>query len=58
MSSASSVAMNKMKFLCAEALRPAMDPLITLFQEATGCDVAVAYGNIGTIADRLRKGEL
>ena len=34
-----------------------MDPLITLFQEATGCDVAVAYGNIGTIADRLRKGE-
>ena len=50
--------MGEIRFLCAEALRPAMDPLIIQFQEAADQEVAVGYANVGTIADRLRKGEV
>lgn len=53
-----STIVGEIKFLCAEALRPAIDPLIVHFQEGAGHEVAVSYANVGTIADRLRKGEV
>ena len=47
---------DEVKFLCASALRPAMDQLVADFQKATGHTIAVSYANIGTIADQIRKG--
>jgi molybdate transport system substrate-binding protein len=46
----------EIKFLCASALRPAMDQLVADFQKSTGHTIAVSYANIGTIADQIRKG--
>jgi molybdate transport system substrate-binding protein len=48
----------EIKFLCAEALRPAIEPLILQFQEVENYEVVVDYANVGTITDRLRKGEI
>ena len=40
-------------FLCASALRPAMDQLISEFQRASGHRVNVTYANVGNITKRL-----
>jgi molybdate transport system substrate-binding protein len=44
-------------FISASALRPAMDQLIADFQQSSGHKVTVSYANVGTITDRIRKGE-
>lgn len=44
-------------FICASALRPAMDQLIADFERSSGHKVVVSYANVGTITDRIRKGE-
>src|SRR4051812_4681093 len=45
------------RLLCAVALQPAFDELISDFEKSSGHKVTVAYGNAGAIADRFRKGE-
>jgi molybdate transport system substrate-binding protein len=47
----------EVKFLCAVALKPAIDQLIDDFQKSSGDKVDVSYANIGTITDRIRKDE-
>lgn len=49
--------MSELGFLCAEALRPAMEPLLIQFRKAECSEVFVDYANVGTITSRLRKGE-
>ena len=49
---------NTTKFLCAEALRPAMDVLIPQFWRIRGYGVTVDYANVGVITERLRRGEV
>jgi molybdate transport system substrate-binding protein len=44
-------------FLCASALRPAMDQLVTEFQRTSSHRINVAYANLGTITKRLLAGE-
>lgn len=46
----------EIKFLCASALRPAMEQLIANFQKATDHTIAVRYANIGIITEQIRKG--
>ena len=45
------------KLLCAVALQPGFDELISDFEKSSGHKVTVAYGNAGAIADRFQKGE-
>ena len=44
-------------FLCGSALQSAMEVLIADFQKSTGHTVVASYANVGTITERLRKGE-
>jgi molybdate transport system substrate-binding protein len=44
--------------LCAVALQPAIDELISDFEKSSGHKVMVADGNAGAIADRFQKGEV
>src|SRR5215216_3862245 len=44
-------------FLCAGALRPAMQELLPEFEKANGHNVKLAYTNIGTITERVRRGD-
>jgi molybdate transport system substrate-binding protein len=44
-------------FLCAEALQSSMIELLPDFQSASGHTVSIAYANIGTNSERVRKGE-
>jgi molybdate transport system substrate-binding protein len=55
---ASSACAEEIKFLCAEALQPAMDQLIADFQKTSGHKVTVSYANVGTITNRLRNEEI
>jgi molybdate transport system substrate-binding protein len=48
----------EIKFLCAVALRPAMDQLIAGFQKASNHSVVVSYANMGSITARIRKNEM
>jgi molybdate transport system substrate-binding protein len=50
--------MSEIRFFCAEALRPAMAPLLLRFRETGSSSVVVDYANVGTITSRLRKGEV
>ena len=47
----------EIKLLCAVALQPALDLLISDFEKSSGHKVTIAYGNAGAIADRFQKGE-
>src|SRR5205085_6078233 len=44
-------------FLCAGALQSAMQELLPEFQKASGHNVAVLYTNIGTITERVARGD-
>src|SRR5690348_10852543 len=44
-------------FFCAEALQSSMVELLPDFQSASGHTVSIAYANIGTNSERVRKGE-
>lgn len=48
----------EINFLCASAMRSTMQELLPEFQSASGHQVKVDYANIGTITERLRKGEV
>jgi molybdate transport system substrate-binding protein len=47
----------EIKLLCAVALHPAVDVLISDFEKSSGNKVTIAYGNAGAIAERFLKGE-
>jgi len=44
-------------FLCAAALRPAMQELIPEFQKTSSHNIKVEYANIGVITERVRRGD-
>jgi molybdate transport system substrate-binding protein len=44
-------------FLCANALRPAMNEIIPAFQNASGHNVKLSYAILGVNTDRIRKGD-
>ena len=47
----------EIRLLCADALHPAIDALITDFEKSSGHKVSVTYGRLGAVADRVQKGE-
>ena len=47
----------EIRLLCAVALHPAIDALISDFEKSSGHKVMVAYGTAGAVADRVQKGE-
>lgn len=49
--------MQEIRFLCAEALRPAIAPLVLQFSQTAGYAAIVEYANVGTIAGHLRAGK-
>jgi molybdate transport system substrate-binding protein len=53
----SSVSAAEITFLCANALRPAMNEIIPEFQSATGHVVKISYAILGVNTDRIRKGD-
>ena len=48
---------DEIKFLCASALRPGIAGLVADFENSSGHKVTIAYGTVGTLTDRVRKGE-
>jgi len=44
-------------FLCASAMQSTMQELLPEFQKASGDHVKVEYANIGTITERVRRGD-
>ena len=44
-------------FLCASALRPAMDEIVAEFRRTSGHNVKISFATIGVNADRIRKGD-
>jgi molybdate transport system substrate-binding protein len=53
----SSVSAAEITFLCANALRPAMEEIIPEFQSASGHVVKISYAVIGLNTERVRKGD-
>ena len=49
---------NDIRVLCAAALKPAMEQLVSEFARLAGHKLMVSYGPVGILADRARKGEL
>lgn len=46
-----------LSLLCASALQPAMQAILPEFEKASGHAVKVEYANIGTITERVRRGD-
>src|SRR5690242_4269641 len=47
----------EIKLLCASALHPVIDALMSDFEKSAGHKIVVAYGTAGAVADRVQKGE-
>ena len=50
-------AASEIKLLCAVALRPGVEGLISDFEKTSGNHVVVDYGTVGALNDRIQKGE-
>jgi molybdate transport system substrate-binding protein len=57
MAAVTSASAAELRFLCVDALQPAMPELLPQFQQATGHHVRISYANVGTNTELLRKGE-